>query len=60
MTELEKLTTLCGSPKKTADALNVDVRTYWNYKAGKMPKWMGPLIALKIKELEEKQTRKAL
>ncbi len=50
MNELEKLTELCGSPKKTADELGVDIRSYWNYKAGKIPEPMKELIRLKIKE----------
>ncbi len=52
MTDLEKLTTLMGSPKKTADRLHVSLRTYWNYLAGDMPEPMKEYITFVLSKEE--------
>jgi hypothetical protein len=53
MEELEKLTQILGGPKNTAVELGVDVRSYYNYKAGKIPTPMFELIKLKLKEHQD-------
>ena len=50
MEELDILTEIIGSPKKTAEALGINIRSYWNYKAGRIPDPMKQFIALKLKE----------
>jgi hypothetical protein len=52
MEELNRLTEILGSPKKTAEELGVDIRSYWNYKADRIPDSMRKLITLKLRELD--------
>lgn len=57
MKELDQLVKIIGTPKETAAALGVNIRSFWNYKAGRIPSPMRDLIRLKLKEVEHKSKK---